>query len=580
MRRFNLKRMLCGLVVMSMAACMFVGCGNDAVSEKPESSQEIEESVESAYPSYLNMDGYKPMVKDGEEVTLSVAVKRDSGANTPIEDMWIFKYIEDKLNINLEVKSYTDENVAEQKSLMLASGEIPDITISLGFTKADEVQYGVDEELFLPISDYFSEELTPNILNALNDNPSIAENYTAPNGKMYTVPQINAVYPGKPGTTGSERFFIDTRYMDAIGMKEAPKTLDELVDMLRAFKKLDPATMGVDEIYPVIGESSGSLVRGYLYTALGWVGNGVAEPIWDEAEQKIVVPCNEEKFGEYIKLMNTLYTEGLLHPDYYTMDDMEARALMAEGKAAVIADAAPYICGTQDWDYYIQANPVTSAWNDTPISVAEATIEDSGIFISADTEYPELCVRLLDYIYSPEGSIYFERGPMAGTEDTLGVVTGFSLTEDKSTLAFEDVNTGKYESLYSYLINEVRLGNHYNCNMNYVELDALEWLGVENPQFKSMDLSNPDDNYRDAIYQAQHEYLVDPLPKAYLTVEQGNDYTDMRTVIEDYVNAETAKFVVGQRSLEEIDDFFEELKTLKIDEYVELCQEIYANYTR
>ena len=38
--------------------------------------------------------------------------------------------------------------------------------------------------------------------------------------------------------------------------------------------------------------------------------------------------------------------------------------------------------------------------------------------------------------------------------------------------------------------------------------------------------------------------------------------------------------MVGQRPLEELDQFFEELKGMNSEEYLALCQEIYANYTR
>lgn len=58
----------------------------------------------------------------------------------------------------------------------------------------------------------------------------------------------DGVRPGRPDTIGAERVFIDTRYLKAIGMEEAPKTLDGFVDMCRAFKELDPADLGVDRI--------------------------------------------------------------------------------------------------------------------------------------------------------------------------------------------------------------------------------------------------------------------------------------------------------------------------------------------
>ena len=64
----------------------------------------------------------------------------------------------------------------------------------------------------------------------------------------------------------------------------------------------------------------------------------------------------------------------------------------------------------------------------------------------------------------------------------------------------------------------------------------------------------------------------------YLSVEQSHRYTDLKTVIKNYVDAETAKFVVGQRSLDELENFFTELADLGVDEYVSICEEAYADY--
>lgn len=64
----------------------------------------------------------------------------------------------------------------------------------------------------------------------------------------------------------------------------------------------------------------------------------------------------------------------------------------------------------------------------------------------------------------------------------------------------------------------------------------------------------------------------------YLEAEQAARYTDLKTVIKNYVNTETAKFVVGQRSLDELSDFFDELKNMGIEEYIEICKDVYADY--
>ena len=54
---------------------------------------------------------------------------------------------------------------------------------------------------------------------------------------------------------------------------------------------------------------------------------------------------------------------------------------------------------------------------------------------------------------------------------------------------------------------------------------------------------------------------------------------DLSTVINDHVTAETAKFIVGTRPLEELDAYFAELKNLGIEEYIQIYRDAYAGFT-
>lgn len=593
------RKMMKSFISLGMVACMLAGCGNGGdLQESSRSSQETlqessdgsssEESQEASsgnegqYPDYLNLDSYRPIVKDGEDVTLKIAVTRSIStvnSDNAVEDAWFVQFIEQKLNINLEIEDLTGADAGERKNLMLASDNLPDIVFGIGITHSDIVQYGVEGGMFLPMSDYFSEELTPYTLQVFEEHEAAKKAFTATDGKIYTLPIINAVRPGRPDTFGRERVFIDTKYLEAVNLEEAPKTLDDFVDMCRAFKELDPATMGVDEIYPILSTSTGTF-EDYLMKAFGWVGSSTVSPVWDETEQAIVVPCLQEKYADYVRLMNTLYTEGMLHPDYYTMDETEVRALMAERKDGVLADAAPYLSMDTGWEDFIAASPLSSEWCPTPISQKSSAYEESGILISADTQYPEVCMRLLDYFYSPEGSVYWINGAPQGSEDTLGIIEGFTLSEDGSGIVFPEVQLGEYDSDWTFQTNKIMMASLVNDNRKYRVRYAKEMLGVENPPDEELDLTNPDDHYCYQVYVAQNPYLVDPLPEAYMSVEQGKRYADLRTVLSDYVTSETAKFVVGQRPLEELDQFTEELKGMNGEEYLELCREIYANYSR
>lgn len=541
----------------------------------------VAQASEISYPDYLNLDGYRPIVKDGNDITLKMVVSRDSGtAKSDISESWFGMFVEQKLNIHLDVEEASGEAQSERKNLMLASNDLPDLIFGMGISNNEVVKYGVEGEMLLPISDYFSEELTPNVLRDINENPDAAKECTATNGKMYTMPYFSANYPGFGSTIGQQRVFIDTKYLNAIGMEQLPDTLDEFIDMLRAFKALDPATMGVDEIWPFakcwVQDSR------FFFNVFGWVGsdtNYVTTPCWDASIQSVVVPCLQEKYADYVRLYHTLYSEGLIHPDFFTMDDTAARALMAENKVPVMADGAPYLSQPDRFADFVSSKPLSSQWCETAVVTQSPSFGKGNAFVSADTAYPEVCVRFMDYLLSEEGSLYSTYGCPADSDDTLGVIKGFTLGEG-NIVEYLDVTEGDYDSFYDFQVNRVFLQQDVYCDYGRAELYALSLLGVENPQFKELDLTNPDDHYRYLVYEAQKDNLVARLPGMYMTEEQATRYTDLKTVLEDYADAETAKMAIGQRPIEEADQLIDELMAMGGDEYLKLCEDLYSGYSR
>lgn len=587
-----MKAKIKAIVAMVLSLCMITACGNQpAVKEETKTSTVTLESSatsetkeeESKYPDYLNLDSFRPIVKEGEKITLKVLTRRATGASNNIEETWIVKFIEEKLNIDLEIEELTGENVAERRNLLLASGDLPDLILT-DLSNGQVLEYGVNNGELLPIGDYISKELTPNMYAFMEDEDSAEaiKAATASDGKIYSFPLRLETSPGKGDMIGTYRVFIDKDYMEAAGVQEVPTTLDGFVEFLRTIKKeVEPSEVGVNEFWPLVARSGHD--RLYFQNAFGWVTSApdvATAPCWDAETQSVAVPCLTEKYAEYIKLYHTLYSEGLLHPDYFTMDKTASRALYSEGKAAINTDAAPYLFDREGFANYVLAEPLTSEWSaDEPVVTSALAYTKNVAFISADTEYPEVCLRLLDWFYSNEGLVYSEFGAPKGSEDTLGMIGGFYYDEEAKTVTNEEVASGAWDSVYNFKVNNQSLSytlvgmnvNGNRCN------EALygDYLKLELP-VKELNLEDPDDHYRSLCYNAQYEYLVYPLADPYLTTEQNDEFTDLKNVLESYLDQEFAKFVVGQRPIEEVDKLLDELMDLGGKEYLELVKEIYG----
>jgi putative aldouronate transport system substrate-binding protein len=583
-----MKKTLAMLLALVMVVGMLSACGSapaeETKTEAPATENKKdepakEEAAASEYPEYLNLDGYRPIVKEGEEITLKVAVVKHPSCENPMDEMWMTKFIEEKLNINLEFEEIENAAAAEKKSLLMASGDIPDLMFVFGFSKDEIVKYGIEEEMLMPISDYMSEELTPNIIAHFASDPTAEAGYTATDGKIYGIPQLSANIHGFGGTIPhGYRYFVDTTWMEAAGYDAVPEDIDGFVDMLRDMKKAGDK-MGVNEVWPQLAQNWRCVYK----EGFGWMNNSESDdaiPVWDVEEGKMVVPVAQEKYQEYIKLLNTLYTEGLVHPDVFTMDGAAGKALMTERKGGVWRTDAPYTVLPEKengWNDFIGLAPLKSEHN--PEGYAKASFSyatNPYINISADTEYPEVCLRLVDYLLSPEGYVYNAIGAPAGSEDCMGLIEGYTILDDGYTIDF-GAQDDDYTSAIGYKVNNINLSWQYLAGEQLFREYACELAGA-NYAGENLDYENDgDDHYRHILANACEGRLLTGVPDAFMTPDDAARFSDLKTVLNDYTKAETAKFIVGQRSLDELPKFQEELKGIGLDEYIELIDKYYAN---
>lgn len=529
-----------------------------------------------------------------EKVTVSLLTTRNSTATNDIEDVWFFKYLAQKMNVDFELEQTleTDQRI----SLMFASDSVPDLVWGIGLSNNDVMVYGVQEGMLLNWKDLITPELMPNTYQAMQDYPDAFTASTAPDGNIYTLPMItgSSYYANTGSFSAAIRMYINKDWMDACGITQIPTTLDEYLEVLRTFKEKDPMGLGENNI-PLIGNQEKD--KTFVWNALGFHGTATQAygTSFDLKDNQLVLPCYTEEAKEFITFYNTLYTKGLISPDYFTLDQTAARGLMASGVCGVLGDSTLAAIGDA-WSSWIALSPLTSDVNDVAVAAFNPGYSVGQLYASAYTEHPEVLARIVDYMYSDEGALYYFYGPMKGTEETLGVVDGWyydennRITTDKVVNGeFTDISEYAYQYIKSYSSAPGRF-DHYSqtaAAMAGIEFPGKEMTivdkltGAEIPSL-IMDVYTDDNN--DGHWRiTQSEAMIDHLtavrlPAVYLTAEQNQRVADLSTVINDYVTAESAKFIVGTRPLSELDAYFEELKSLGIEEYIAIYQEAYAPF--
>ena len=165
--------------------------------------------------------------------------------------------------MTFEVEQVLTSARDQRKSLMFASGELPDLMLGISLSTQDMMQYGAAEKMLLSFKPYMTKEVMPNLKLLLDTYPVSLVNITAADGEIYTMP----FYVNQQNLNGeSARVFIDQARLDAVG-KELPETLDAFIETMYAFKEADP------DCIPVGGSHTASTPAHYILNAMGFLGN-------------------------------------------------------------------------------------------------------------------------------------------------------------------------------------------------------------------------------------------------------------------------------------------------------------------
>ena len=90
-----------------------------------------------------------------------------------------------------------------------------------------EIDYG-SQGILLPLEEYITPEIMPNLYALTQEDPSILKSITTPDGHIYSLPMIsrNATSIWWQGP-----MWYNGTWLDKLNVKELPKTTDELYDL-------------------------------------------------------------------------------------------------------------------------------------------------------------------------------------------------------------------------------------------------------------------------------------------------------------------------------------------------------------
>lgn len=537
MKRKNLKKGMSLVLTASMAAGLLAGCGGGGDEASSTASGE------------------------GDVPTYKIATVRWTDTwPTDFLESGIMKELEEKHGINIEWDIYYNSDWSEQKSLLLASGDLPDAFLgSICLNTSDMTQ---NKSLFLDLTDMINEETMPNLTSIFESDPEMKAVCTDRDGKIYSLPKKLGLRPQACGSS----LYINKEWLDNLGLA-VPTTYEELETVLEAFITEDADGDGdaTNEI-GYTNAAGSTVLSGDLRNILFPFGTMVSRAdnyMGLNSEGEPVFMPAQENYKEAVEWMHGLWEKGILDPEYFTQEgSMATSKRQAEGGSQVglisawTADAEAG--GNADQFVLLEAlqGPDGNRYVENASNYLD--ISDRELVISKDCENPEKLLAWADDFYDN----------VATLQTTYGSISDGCVTDNGDG---------------TYTVNEPEDGS---------SLDTSAWsnaLKDFGPKYMTEDFeanvtlpADQGDGIRLLEDEVNAKYVTTDknvgFPMVQYTSDEQNTLTMLGTDIYQYVEAQYAHWVVDGGIEEEWDAYLEQLDAMGLQDLVKAQTDAYNAY--
>ncbi len=559
------KKFLAGLLATVMMVCI-AGCGN---AEK--GSTETTKSVSSVAGETVKTTeaGEEISFPLKEEVTFTISGPYNPGNTADWESTVQFKEYKKRLGINLKASTYDNETWETQFTLMLAEDKLPDIIAGASVTPSDMAKYA-KEGYFLDFSKHLDK--MPNLTAFFEKHPEYKAAVSFDDGGIYG---FSAMYDWCDSAFSCPAY-MNQSWLDRLGL-ERPETLDDLYDVLKAFKEQDANGNGdtTDEIPMSMKSSNRMNSISPILWAYG-IFSGETPVWWEQVDEngKVQLMDASENAKEFYKFVNKLYKEGLINQDVYSIEDSAYKELSKNnigylGGYQASVDLENH--ARNQW--YLMGGLTTKEWNEKPVLVVRNKILPYyRVMVSADVENVDAVVAFIDYLFTEEGMLSTING-YEGVSFDFKDVCGFKAIDHT---AYAD----GYESTEAYRVQaavaDAKLqivGSMIGFWDMIEEIDEDKLLSDEVLEVASVNAVN-EKAFRDGRYTVVYSF-----PSLKYSDEVAAEYATLKTDLTNYILTASAQFIVGEMDVDkDWDKYLAQLNEIGLPRLLEIEQEAYDSY--
>ena len=462
-------------------------------------------------------------------------------------DCQIYQVAEEKTGVKMTYTGLSTSASAEQFNVIMASGSYPDL-IGWGLNYATGDDAAVEEEIYLDLTEYIA-EYAPNYWSILSTDDELLDTAITDGGYIVGFHAVRT-----EESLGKAGLVIRTDLLEKNGM-EKPYTIEEFEEVLAMFQ-----SEGLEQ--PLMMLAPGAIQDNWLAAAFDVAAfcNSFPQsvvPTYVEDDTIKFGPL-EEGFKEYITLINDWYNKGYIHTDFISKNSNwngpDYSNAITTGEAGLFyadwGNLGGYVEGSEVEGFAVEATYDMHATEDSVNHFAQYTKKSvgNGFRITTDCENIELACQWGDWWYTEEGSLTANYGVEGVSFEYIDGVPMFTET-------VTDAPEGMRDALLIYASNDticcVIDGNAVASGYSDLDKAAPEiWA------------TGMDDSY---VIPSTVSLSAEE------TTEATNIYSDIQTLCLESI----AKFITGEKSLDEYDDFVASIKAMNIDGYLEIYQGAY-----
>ncbi len=447
----------------------------------------------------------------------------------------VFKTLQDETGISLQFIHPSSGQHAEQFKAMLASGRLPDV-ISHDFVNdyPGGVEKAIEDDIIIPLNAVLKTD-APYFTAFLAGHPDVAEMLRTDDGRYFCFPslQLEREIRTYMGPFYRADLFEDLRL-------EAPQTIDEWTAVLAELKKSEQVDIPLS-FYGGSIRQTNAFIGAY---GIGWG--------FYQTDGRVIYGPLESGFAAFISVLADWYKKGYIDPGFAVNSLRLYREQAGKKNIGILID---YVSKMDSYSHELETGNPESRF--LPLRypalfsgqraefghLAPSIVPFACAYITSSCSDPSAAVRMLDYVYSPEGKQLFNFG-IEG--ESFDLIEGAPVFRKE----LSDAPGGFTEAVKRYVV----AGPYW-----------------KDPRQFEQFLYRPEQQQAVRLW-ADTNAAVHELPPLYPAAEESGELYAVMQRIVPYEEKRVLRIITGAEPVSSVGSFQQDLRYMGIERAVEIMQ--------